>query len=42
MEKLLEILENVYKCPVVVLDKNEALDKIMKIYAEVRKEDKHD
>lgn len=40
MKKLLEILEKVYKCPATVLDKGEALDKIMEVYKEMRKNKK--
>ena len=42
MEKLLEILEKVYKCPATVLDKSEALDKIMEVYKEIRRGKKND
>lgn len=32
MEELLKVLENVYKCPAVMLDEHEALNKIMETY----------
>lgn len=34
--ELNEVLESVYKCPACVLDKNEALDKIMNAYKKLR------
>lgn len=36
LKKLTDVLEAVYKCPACILDRNDALNKIMETYKEVR------
>ena len=36
LKKLTDVLEAVYKCPACILDRNDALNKIMETYKEVK------
>lgn len=36
LKKITDVLEAVYKCPACILDRNDALNKIMETYKEVR------
>lgn len=36
LKKLTDVLEAVYKCPACILDRNDALNKIMETYMEVK------